>query len=120
MLKKLEAKKEPMLPFAQDAVDRTARPVKSGELTATHAREPLQRSPLASFQEGLQKDDVPGEEKVQRPVDGHADLSFEPWEFTQVDGSPKPPGEESATLETQDFGDGRPPPEGDQLPKGGE
>ena len=39
-----------------------------------------------------------GEEQVQRPVQSDAELLLKPWQLTEIDRAPQPPGKESENL----------------------
>jgi hypothetical protein len=50
----------------------------------------------------MNRANVLAEQKIQSPLKGHADLFVQPGQFTQVNGSPKPPGKETGKIEPED------------------
>ena len=58
---------------------------------------------IQKLNEVLRKD------QVKRPVQGHADFLFEPWELEKVNRSPEPPGDKSREVNAQDVGYTGPP-----------
>lgn len=48
-------------------------------------------------------------DQVERPVQGHAEFLFEPWELAKVDRPPEPPGDKSREVNAQDVGYTGPP-----------
>src|SRR5215472_15993524 len=64
-------------------------------------------------------DEVLGEEQVQSPVQGDADLLFQARQLTQVDGPPDETGDEAREVQAEDIGNTRPLSDSCQLPKHG-
>ena len=70
------------------------------------------RADVQELHEVLRKD------QVKRPVQGHAEFLFEPWELQKVNRSPEPPGDKPREVNAQDVGDAGPPADGCELGDG--
>src|ERR1700757_4872749 len=58
------------------------------------------------------------EEQIERPVQCHANLFFEPRQFAQIDGAPHPPGEKSRYIYAEDACYASPMSNGGELADG--
>src|SRR5258705_211998 len=67
------------------------------------------RTDVQKLNEVLRKD------QVKRPVQGHAEFLFEPWELAKVDRPPEPPSDKSREVDAQDVGYTGPPADGREL-----
>jgi len=72
------------------------------------------RTDVQKLNQVLRKD------QVKRPVQGHAEFLFEPWELAEVDRPPKPPSEKSRKVNAEDVGYTGPPADGRELRNGRE
>src|SRR6266478_2864326 len=70
------------------------------------------RTDVQKLNEVLRKD------QVKRPVQGHAEFLFEPWELAKVDRTPEPPGDKSREVNAQDVGYTGPPADRCELRDG--
>src|SRR5215469_11439010 len=70
------------------------------------------RTEIQKLNEVLRKD------QVKRPVQGHAEFLFEPWELAKVNRPPEPPSDKSREVNAQDVGYTGPPPDRRELRDG--
>src|SRR5258705_9187824 len=70
------------------------------------------RTDVQKLNEVLRKD------QVKRPVQGHAEFLFEPWELAKVDRPPEPPSDKSREVNAQDVGYTGPPADRRELRDG--
>src|SRR5258708_26083364 len=68
----------------------------------------------------MNRANVLAEQKIQSPLEGHADLFVQPGQFTQVNRAPQPPGKETGEIESENPRYASPASDGRQQPNGPE